>query len=153
MNVDVEGIGSPGIPCVTKNPKAFVHNGNQMNDRIHAYGAKIFLQMTANAGRSTMPVSYTQLDVYKRQGRTLVPIRFMDLTAPTPLSRERVRRTAVSYTHLDVYKRQGYGHGSGRSCMGHSDRSGGIGSLGGWISDILPLGNPPEKVQSDTRCV
>ena len=55
VNVDVEGIGSPGIPCVTKNPKAFVHNGNQMNDRIHAYGAKIFLQMTANAGRSTMP--------------------------------------------------------------------------------------------------
>lgn len=55
VNVDVEGIGSPGIPCVTKNPKAFVHNGNQMNERIHAYGAKIFLQMTANAGRSTMP--------------------------------------------------------------------------------------------------
>ena len=26
-----------------------------MNERIHAYGAKIFLQMTANAGRSTMP--------------------------------------------------------------------------------------------------
>ena len=55
VNVDVEGIGSPGLPCVTKNPSAFVHNGNQMNDRIHAYGAKIFLQMTANAGRSTMP--------------------------------------------------------------------------------------------------
>lgn len=55
VNVDVEGIGAPGMPCVTKNPKAFVHNGNQMNDRIHAYGAKIFLQMTANAGRSTMP--------------------------------------------------------------------------------------------------
>ena len=55
VNVDVEGIGTPGLPCVTKNPSAFVHNGNQMNERIHAYGAKIFLQMTANAGRSTMP--------------------------------------------------------------------------------------------------
>lgn len=55
VNVDVEGIGSPGLPCVTKNPSAFVHNGNQMNEQIHAYGAKIFLQMTANAGRSTMP--------------------------------------------------------------------------------------------------
>lgn len=28
VNADVEGISAPGMPCVTKNPKAFVHNGN-----------------------------------------------------------------------------------------------------------------------------
>ena len=41
------------------------------------------------------PVSYTHLDVYKRQYFDLFPQTF-----------QRGIRTSVSYTHLDVYKRQ-----------------------------------------------
>ena len=41
----------------------------------------------------TKSVSYTHLDVYKRQGSTEVGTLFLN---PQP----------VSYTHLDVYKRQ-----------------------------------------------
>ena len=41
-------------------------------------------------------VSYTHLDVYKRQGFTSVIPHV-----------EQQERESVSYTHLDVYKRQG----------------------------------------------
>ena len=54
------------------------------------------------------PVSYTHLDVYKRQG--YIPTRkpenqesLKDASSVEPLS------IPVSYTHLDVYKRQVFG--------------------------------------------
>ena len=49
------------------------------------------------------PVSYTHLDVYKRQVIGW-PLTAVPLTLLTSRS-----QTAVSYTHLDVYKRQGLG--------------------------------------------
>ena len=51
------------------------------------------------------PVSYTHLDVYKRQGQDRFPVHAggFDLYLP----RQHRRHTEpVSYTHLDVYKRQ-----------------------------------------------
>jgi 2-enoate reductase len=53
--LDVEKIEKPGLPCPTQTPLAFIHAGNQMNDRIHAYGAKIFIQLAGGLGRSAMP--------------------------------------------------------------------------------------------------
>ena len=55
------------------------------------------------------PVSYTHLDVYKRQA--YLPAdenHHRDLHAGMLLPEPRARdwRGAVSYTHLDVYKRQ-----------------------------------------------
>ena len=59
-------------------------------------------------------VSYTHLDVYKRQDVTSVPALWRNVslgrrTAPINSHRWAMyRRTLpVSYTHLDVYKRQG----------------------------------------------
>ena len=72
-----------------------------------------------------MPVSYTQLDVYKRQGKgrmqqppttpsnmTTIPTK-KDIN-PTPGNLDELTalkhfhgKSPVSYTHLDVYKRQG----------------------------------------------
>ena len=50
------------------------------------------------------PVSYTHLDVYKRQVQAKA-------TMPKPsFSRSSVRPASVSYTHLDVYKRQPQRH-------------------------------------------
>lgn len=40
-------VHSIGCPCPTKFPLAFIHNAYQMNERIHAYGTKIFLQQTS----------------------------------------------------------------------------------------------------------
>ena len=59
-----------------------------------------------------MPVSYTHLDVYKRQishmALALLVSRNDDDTVDrTELAKELSHKyTAVSYTHLDVYKRK-----------------------------------------------
>ena len=59
---------------------------------------------SGNKSTATRAVSYTHLDVYKRQildGRPVSELKEKELT--------RVRRDtigSVSYTHLDVYKRQ-----------------------------------------------
>ena len=51
-----EGVTQPVLPCPNVNPPAFITNANQMNERIHAYGTKIFLQLTGGFGRSAMPM-------------------------------------------------------------------------------------------------
>lgn len=50
------------MPCPTKSPIAFIHSTHSMNDRIHAYGAKIFLQLTGGLGRSTLP-GFTSINI------------------------------------------------------------------------------------------
>ena len=61
------------------------------------------------------PVSYTHLDVYKRQGVDISHIRIVEgRSAPTAFicvsargeNNIVVNPATVSYTHLDVYKRQ-----------------------------------------------
>ncbi|MEN6474188.1 MAG: FAD-dependent oxidoreductase [Syntrophaceae bacterium] len=50
----IEDMAKPVIPCPTTNPFAFVYAATQMNERIHAYGAKIIVQLTAGLGRSAI---------------------------------------------------------------------------------------------------
>ena len=52
-----------------------------------------------------MTVSYTHLDVYKRQG--LVDAHYPHRPSAGRDPPHEIHRP-VSYTHLDVYKRQGY---------------------------------------------
>ena len=66
------------------------------------------LRRQLNTAVSTEAVSYTHLDVYKRQSlkrplyRQGQEFSFFD----TKLSQQGTTLNAVSYTHLDVYKRQ-----------------------------------------------
>ena len=75
-----------------------------------------------NCGFAFQTVSYTHLDVYKRQGyhfaahtppisavATIIPQTSsprVTTPAPTAFYRGGIKRMPVSYTHLDVYKRQ-----------------------------------------------
>jgi 2-enoate reductase len=45
----------PAFPCVSINPLKFLETSSEMNEQIHAYGAKIFLQLTMGFGRSGAP--------------------------------------------------------------------------------------------------
>ena len=53
------------------------------------------------------PVSYTHLDVYKRQPQRRMAAQGQ--TEENDLDTQRQGDVPVSYTHLDVYKRQAYG--------------------------------------------
>lgn len=55
VDLSLEQIPKGGIPSPTQTPLAFIHAANQMNDRIHAYGAKTFIQLTGGLGRSAIP--------------------------------------------------------------------------------------------------
>ena len=48
-----------------------------------------------------LAVSYTHLDVYKRQNRL-----FPETESTIAQNRLNIDHSSVSYTHLDVYKRQ-----------------------------------------------
>ena len=77
--------------------------------------------MAARASASKASVSYTHLDVYKRQiqqwrGRQTVkkPLEGVG-GAAAPLT-----FIPVSYTHLDVYKRQGLSRDLHHFCVNHA---------------------------------
>ncbi|MBC3796809.1 FAD-dependent oxidoreductase [Acetobacterium tundrae] len=55
VDLAVEDMTKPVIPCPTVNPLAFIYAGTQMNERIHAYGAKTIIQLTGGLGRSAIP--------------------------------------------------------------------------------------------------
>lgn len=42
-------------PNATKNPAQFIRTSNEMNERVHTYGAKIFLQLSGGFGRVAIP--------------------------------------------------------------------------------------------------
>lgn len=54
---EVEEHGMPNCPCSTYNPVQFVRTAREMTERIHAYNAKIFLQMSGGFGRVTIPTN------------------------------------------------------------------------------------------------
>lgn len=51
------------FPSPAADPEAYKNAGIEMTDRIHAYGCKIFAQMTASSGRSAMPHWMNETDV------------------------------------------------------------------------------------------
>ncbi|MGA8942786.1 MAG: 2-enoate reductase, partial [Thermoactinomyces sp.] len=55
VDYNIEGLPQPAIPCPTANPLAFIYNATQMNERVHAYGTKIIIQLTGGLGRSALP--------------------------------------------------------------------------------------------------
>lgn len=55
VDLSLEGLPPNMIPSPTYNPVSFIHSTYSMNEQIHAYGAKCFLQITAGLGRSALP--------------------------------------------------------------------------------------------------
>lgn len=70
---DIEGLPAMAIPCPTVMPINFIHSTRCMNDRVHAYGAKIFLQLTGGLGRSAVP-GFTKNNIApSEQGNRFMP--------------------------------------------------------------------------------
>ena len=53
----VEEHGMPNCPSPTYNPVQFVRTAREMTERVHAYDARIFLQMSGGFGRVTIPTN------------------------------------------------------------------------------------------------
>ena len=71
----VEMQSMPNCPNSTYNPVHFVRTGREMTERIHAYGSKIFLQMSGGFGRVTIP---TNLGEFPPVAPSEIPHRWLD---------------------------------------------------------------------------
>ncbi len=73
----VEEHGMPNCPCSTHNPVQFIRTAREMTERIHAYNAKVFLQMSGGFGRVTIP---TNLGEFPPVAPSPIPHRWLDKT-------------------------------------------------------------------------
>lgn len=90
---EVETQSMPNCPNSTYNPVHFVRTGREMTERIHAYGSKIFLQMSAGFGRVTIP---TNLGEFPPVGPSEIPHRWLDKMC-RPLTVEEIRSIVKSF--------------------------------------------------------
>lgn len=72
---EVETQSMPNCPNSTYNPVHFVRTSREMTERVHAYGAKIFLQMSGGFGRVTIP---TNLGEFPPVAPSPIPHRWLD---------------------------------------------------------------------------
>lgn len=52
---ELEQFPMPSLPCPSYHPTAYIRSAKEMTERVHAYGTKIFAQLTAGWGRSCIP--------------------------------------------------------------------------------------------------
>jgi 2-enoate reductase len=52
---EIERCVLPSMPCPTLNPLNFIRTGKVLTERVHAYDARMFLQLSAGFGRVSMP--------------------------------------------------------------------------------------------------
>ncbi|MCI2048565.1 MAG: FAD-dependent oxidoreductase [Lachnospiraceae bacterium] len=90
---EVEKPSFPNCPNSTYNPVQFVRTGREMTERIHAYGAKIFLQMSGGFGRVTIP---TNLGEFPPVAPSAIPHRWLDKTC-RPLTVDEIHGIVKSF--------------------------------------------------------
>lgn len=90
---EVEEHGMPNCPCPTHNPVQFVRTGREMTERIHAYGAKVFLQMSGGFGRVTIP---TNLGEFPPVAPSPIPHRWLDKTC-RELTKEEIHQIVEQF--------------------------------------------------------
>ncbi|WP_220184203.1 oxidoreductase [Thermoactinomyces mirandus] len=74
---EIEEHGMPNCPSPTYNPVHFVRTSREMTERIHAYNAKVFLQVSGGFGRVTIP---TNLGEFPPVAPSPIPHRWLDKT-------------------------------------------------------------------------
>ena len=89
----VEMQSMPNCPNSTYNPVHFVRTSREMTERIHAYGSKIFLQMSGGFGRVTIP---TNLGEFPPVAPSAIPHRWLDKTC-RPLTVEEIHAIVESF--------------------------------------------------------
>lgn len=89
----VETQSMPNCPNSTYNAVHFVRTSKEMTERVHAYGAKIFLQMSGGFGRVTIP---TNLGEFPPVAPSPIPHRWLDKTC-TPLTVEQIHSIVKSF--------------------------------------------------------
>jgi len=90
---EVETQSMPNCPNSTYNPVHFIRTSKEMTERVHAYGSKIFLMMSAGFGRVTIP---TNLGEFPPVAPSAIPHRWLDKIC-RPLTTEEIHSIVKSF--------------------------------------------------------
>ena len=90
---EVETQSMPNCPNSTFNPVHFIRTSKEMTERVHAYGSKMFLMMSAGFGRVTIP---TNLGEFPPVAPSAIPHRWLDKTC-RPLTVEEIQSIVRSF--------------------------------------------------------
>lgn len=85
---ELEQFPMPSLPCPTNHPISYIRSGKELTERVHAYGTKIFAQLTAGWGRSCIP-GFTPLE--KSIAPSEAPNRFDPSITHRELTTEEVQ--------------------------------------------------------------
>ncbi len=95
---DIEKCALPSMPCPTLNPLNFITTGNEMTERIHAYGTKIFLQLSSGFGRVSIPSIVGKTAV----APSPIPHRFLKGVTCRELTTEEVKEYVRKFVESAV---------------------------------------------------
>ncbi|NLI53631.1 MAG: FAD-dependent oxidoreductase [Clostridiales bacterium] len=83
----------PNSPCSTMNPVHFVRTARELTERVHAYDAKIFLQLSGGFGRVTIPTNFGE---HPSVAPSAIPHRWLDKTC-RPLTRDEIHEIVAQF--------------------------------------------------------
>lgn len=95
---DIEKCALPSMPCPTINPLNFITTGNEMTERVHAYGARMFLQLSSGFGRVSIPSIVGKVAV----GPSPIPHRFLPGVTCRELTTEEVKEYVNKFVESAV---------------------------------------------------
>lgn len=81
------------VPNSTYRPVHFVRTSKEMTERVHAYGSKIFLQMSGGFGRVTIPTNVGEIPPI---APSAIPHRWLDKTCRA-ITKEEIRSIVKSF--------------------------------------------------------
>ncbi|SKC76833.1 FAD-dependent oxidoreductase [Maledivibacter halophilus] len=90
---DIEKCALPSMPCPTINPLNFITTANEMTERVHAYGSKIFLQLSAGFGRVSIPAIVGKVAV----APSSIPHRFLPEVTCRELTNQEVKEYVKAF--------------------------------------------------------
>jgi 2-enoate reductase len=90
----IEEVVFPNTPCSTYNPIHFMRTARELTERVHAYDAKIFLQMTAGFGRVAIP---TNLGEFPPISASPTPHRWLEGVTCRPITADEIRSIVKSF--------------------------------------------------------
>lgn len=100
---EVETQSMPNCPNSTYNPVHFIRTSKEMTERVHAYGSKIFLMMSAGFGRVTIP---TNLGEFPPVAPSAIPHRWLDKIC-RPLTKEEIHSIVKSFGNGAYHAKRG----------------------------------------------
>lgn len=83
---EIEKCVMPSMPCPTINPLNFIKTAKPMTERVHAYGCKIFSQLSGGFGRVSIPSIVGRVAV----APSPIPHRFLDDVICRELTKEEI---------------------------------------------------------------